>query len=66
MTNRDALIQGLSNHSKDCDVYTVEYIACPYRTASDCVNMQQGIEAGTKKYYDLCSECKADWLEKEW
>ena len=66
MTNRDALIQGLSNHSRDCDIYTVEYLACPYYSSDDCLNKQRGNESGTQEYNDLCSVCKADWLEKEW
>ena len=61
MTNRDALIQGLSARDWETDKCVAGYIACPY--TQKCENPYV---YGTSHFQVYCDEvCKTAWLDKE-
>lgn len=63
MTNREVLIDSLKNGGEyHIDACTVDYISCPYY-GSECLNPYQ---YGEFKYKDYCTNCKIEWLDKEW
>lgn len=64
MTNREMLIQALQNFAEEsCEDCVTDYIDCPY--TNNCLNEEQGIGYADSGWTVNCSECKRNWLGKE-
>lgn len=61
MTNREEIINLLSKKDSDADSIAAGYLDCPYYF-NECKNPYK---YGTDEFHLYCSDCKAEWLDKE-
>ena len=68
MTNLEVIIHDLSHFKADNEGTwgIVDYIECPYVRDADCKNSETDFKLGSIEFEELCRECKAEWLAKEW
>ena len=67
MTNKAVLIHDLKNNTEQSDLILACYIACPYGYRSPrCRNWLEVDKLESAESREICSECKVEWLNKDW